>query len=114
MQSALIALCLREGGATSADLYAYTGTTSTKGVPWRDLVVIAARRFNYALSVRTAADRRVHYCFAPIDAEPKGLVGITEEQRSEAHAAEAAAQALAAEYGKRYVSQADPSDMRIR
>lgn len=64
MQTAIIALCLRPQGATTKDLYAYTGTTSTKGVPWRDNVAVCAKRFGYVFSISIDSARQVHYHFA--------------------------------------------------
>jgi hypothetical protein len=58
-QERVIALCLREEGATTADLY--TTTTSTQGVPWKDVVANCAKRFGYVLTVATRADRRTAY-----------------------------------------------------
>jgi hypothetical protein len=58
-QERVIALCTREEGATTADLY--TTTTSTQGVPWKDVVANCAKRFGYVLTVATRADRRTAY-----------------------------------------------------
>lgn len=58
-QQALIDLCVRDDGATTADLY--TTTRSTTGVPWRDLVANAAKRFGYVMGSHTDSMRRVHY-----------------------------------------------------
>ena len=66
MQLSIIELCTRPGGATSADLYAFTPTISTKGVPWRDNVAIVAKRFGYELSIHNDEARRVHYVLTPV------------------------------------------------
>jgi hypothetical protein len=108
MQTALIALCLRPGGATTADLYAGTGTLSSKGVPWRDLVVICARRFGYRWEVATDSARRVHYCFTPLADEV--LPPAVTQWRPTAPLG--AAPAPAAE--KFVFVPASPYDMRIR
>lgn len=75
MQLAIIALCTREQGATTEDLY--TTTACKKGIPWRDLVANCAKRFDYVLSSTRDGAHRVHYFLTPV-----GAVADEEQQVS--------------------------------
>ena len=66
-QTRYIELCTRPGGATAEDLYKLSGTKSTKGVPWKDIVAICAKRFGYVMTIPVDENRRAHYTLTPIN-----------------------------------------------